>query len=190
MKSAWRVTRFLLNAVLWGFIVACFGLLGLMGIGPHFAHYQTLSVLSGSMRPGIPIGAMVLVTRESPRDLKVGQIITYQIPVLDHRVISHRVIQVVKGAGTDHPVIKTKGDDNLAPDPWLAQVTSPIVWQVRYSVPGVGRLVYLLRRPSVHTGAVRVVPALLAMLWLVGIWRREPGELITTKGGVGGAVPV
>ena len=176
MKAIWKVVKILLGTVLWGFIVLCFALLGFMGIGPHFFHYQTMSVLSGSMRPGIPVGAMAVVTQESPRSLRVGQIVTYQIPVLDRRVISHRVVKVVKGAGTDHPVFQTKGDANNGPDPWLAQVSSPYVWQVRYSVPGVGRLVHLLRRPSVHTGAVRVVPALLVVLWMVAIWRRDPED--------------
>jgi signal peptidase len=176
MRTAWKLARFLVGAAGWALIVACAGLLALIGIGPHLAHYQTLSVLSGSMRPGIPIGAIVIVTEESPRDVRVGQIITYKVPVEDRRVVSHRVVEVVEGQGTANPVIRTKGDANETPDPWLAKVDGPTVWQVRHTVPGVGKLVYLLRRPGVHTGAVRVVPALLAVIWLVGIWRHDPAE--------------
>ena len=176
MNRVWKVAKFLSSMVVWCLLIAAGALLALIGIGPHIGRYETLSVLSGSMRPGIPVGAMVVVTPESPRDLRVGQIITYQIPVDDHRVVSHRVVKVVKGAGTNHPVFQTKGDANNAPDTWLAQVSGTTVWQVRYSVPGVGRLISVLRRPGVHTGAVRVVPALLAVLWLIGIWRREPGQ--------------
>ncbi|MDQ1536905.1 MAG: signal peptidase [Actinomycetota bacterium] len=176
MTKAWRLVRFLFSAAGWALLVACAALLALIGIGPHVAHYRTLSVLSGSMEPGIPVGAIVIVTEESPRDLRAGQIITYKVPVDDRPVISHRVVEVVEGEGTDQPVFRTKGDANEAADPWLAKVDGPTVWQVRHTVPGVGRLVYLLRRPGVHTAAVRVIPALLAVLWLIGIWRHESAE--------------
>lgn len=176
MTRARRLAKGVVGAAGWALIVACAALLALIGVGPHLGHYQTLSVLSGSMAPGIPIGAIVIVTEESPRDVHVGQIITYKVPVEDHRVVSHRVVEVVKGEGTDNPVMRTKGDANGAPDPWLARIDSPTVWQVRHTVPGVGKVVYLLRRPGVHTGAVRVAPVALAVLWLIGIWRKEPGE--------------
>jgi signal peptidase I len=180
MKTARRFVRILFSVAGWAFVTACGAFLVLIGIGPHVTHYQTLTVLSGSMRPGIPVGAIVVVTPESPRDLRVGQIITYQIPVDDHRVVSHRVVKVVEGAGTDSPVFQTKGDANDAPDPWMAKVTSSTVWQVRTSVPGLGRLVFWLRRPGVHTGAVRVVPAALAVLWMITIWRSDPADDIAT----------
>jgi signal peptidase len=179
------VAKVVIGATGWALIVACGALLALIGIGPHLGHYQTLSVLSGSMRPGIPVGAIVIVTQESPRDVRAGQIITYKVPVGDHQVVSHRVVEVVEGEGTDNPVIRTKGDANDAPDPWLARIDSPTVWQVRHTVPGVGKLVYLLRRPGVHTAGVRVVPALLAVLWLIGIWRNDPAE--NDLSGPGGA---
>jgi signal peptidase len=176
MKKAWKVVRILSGVAGWAVLLACGAVLALIGIGPHLANYRTLSVLSGSMQPGIPTGAVVIVTEGSPRDVRVGQIITYKIPVDDHRVISHRVVAVVEGEGTDTPVLRTKGDANEAPDPWLAKVSSPTVWRVRYSVPGLGRAIYVLRNPAVHTGAVRVVPAVLALLWMISIWRGDPDK--------------
>ena len=174
MNTARRVARFLFGAAVWALVIAAGTLLVVIGVGPHTGKYQTLSVLSGSMRPGIQVGAMVLVTPESPHDVRVGQIITYQIPVEDHRVVSHRVVKVLEGAGTDSPVVQTKGDANNGPDPWQARISSATVWQVRGSVPYAGRLVYWLRRPGVHTGAVKVMPAILVVLWLIAIWRHDP----------------
>ena len=174
MKTAWRMARLLFSAVIWALVIVAGAVLLAIGVGPHTGKYQTLSVLSGSMRPGIQVGAMVLVTPEAPRDVRVGQIITYQIPVEDHRVVSHRVVKMLEGAGTDSPVVQTKGDANNGPDPWQARITSATVWQVRGSVPYAGRLVYWLRRPGVHTGAVKVMPGILVLLWLVGIWRHDP----------------
>lgn len=185
MRTAWKLTRLVFRTTGWLVLVACLALLALVGIGPHFGDYRTLTVLSGSMRPGIPVGAMVIVTPESPQDVRAGQIITYRIPVDDRRVVSHRVVRVVEGEGTDHPVVETQGDANGAPDPWLAEISSPEVWQVRYSVPFVGQAIHSLRQPAVHTGAVRVVPAALAALWLVGIWRNRPDEDVPKGAAVG-----
>lgn len=184
MRKTWNVVRAFLRVGGWAFMAACAGLLALVGIGPHIGGYRTLSVLSGSMRPGIPVGAIVIVTPESPRELRVGQIVTYQIPVEDRRIVSHRVVEVVEGAGTDSPTFRTKGDANDAPDTWLATVSGPTVWQVRRSIPGMGQAIYWLRRPGVHTGAVRVVPAALAVLWLVGIWRPKPVDTLAAESAV------
>jgi signal peptidase len=161
----------LANAAVGGLAVACFGLLVVVGIGPRTGRYGTLTVLSGSMRPTIPVGAVVAVTPERPSDLRVGQIVAYSIPAGDHHVISHRVIKIVHGG--DRPVFQTKGDANSAPDPWLAQVKGGTVWQVRFAVPGLGWLIRWLRRPMVHVIGVLVFPALLALVWLVGIWRDD-----------------
>jgi signal peptidase len=183
----WKLTKVLTSIVLWVLIVVSGAFLMVIGIGPHLFGYHTMTVLSGSMRPGIGVGSMIVVTAESPRDLRAGQIVTYQTPVGDHPVISHRVVKIVRGAGTLHPVFQTKGDANDSVDPWLAQVSSPGVWQVRGSVPNVGRAVSWLRRPAVHTGAVRVVPVLLAVLWLIGIWHSDP-EADPDPAGASGAV--
>jgi len=40
-------------------------------------------------------------------------------------------------------------------------------------VPHVGRMIQWLRRPVVHTTTVIVVPMLLALAWIVSIWRGD-----------------
>jgi signal peptidase len=171
MRKARWLTAKLTTAAVGCLAVACFGLLVVVGIGPRTGRYSTLTVLSGSMRPTIPVGAVVAVTPERPNDLRVGQIVTYAIPVGDHHVISHRVVKILHGG--ERPVFQTKGDANNGPDPWLAQVNGPTVWQVRYIVPGLGWLIRWLRRPVVHTVGVLVFPALIAVVWLKGIWRED-----------------
>ena len=167
-----RVVRVIVNAGVWVLGMSCVAFLLAVGVGPRTGRYATLTVLSGSMRPGIPEGSIVVVTPQRPDQVRVGQILTYAVPEGDHRVVSHRVIEVVRGG--DRPVIRTQGDANNAPDPWLAEVDDDTVWQVRYSVPYVGQMINWLRQPVVHRITVMVVPALLAVVWLVDIWRPEP----------------
>jgi signal peptidase len=166
-----RLVRGLASIAVWMVGIACVGLLLAVGLGPRTGHYRTLTVLSGSMAPRIPVGALVVVTPERPDQLRVGQIVTYAIPVDDHRIVSHRVVEVIEGG--DRPVFKTQGDANNAPDPWLAQVNDKTVWQVRYAVPHVGLMILWLRQPWVHTVTVFIFPAILALSWIVRIWRPE-----------------
>ncbi|MDQ1536902.1 MAG: signal peptidase [Actinomycetota bacterium] len=151
--------------------VVCFGLLGFLGIGPHTGLYRTVTVLSGSMRPGIPEGAVLVETPIPGRDLRVGQVVTYTIPVDDHRVVTHRVVRIVSGGA--HPVFQTKGDANDTADPWQEQVTGADVWQVRAVVPGLGFGIHWLRVPAVQVVGVFVLPAFLAVCWVIGIWRDD-----------------
>jgi signal peptidase I len=164
--------RRLAGAALWGLVVCCVAFFVGVGVGPRTGRYGTLTVLSASMRPAIPEGAVVVVTPLRPADVRVGQILTYAIPEGDRRVVSHRVVEVVEAG--DRPVLRTQGDANDAPDPWLARIEGGTAWQVRLSVPGAGHLIHWLRQPVVHQVGVWVVPALLAVVWLADIWRREP----------------
>ena len=174
MGRARRVLGRLAGVALWGVVAASIALFLLLGVVPHTGTYRTVTVLSGSMRPTFPQGAVVVVTPQRPRDLRVGQVITYQVPVGDRRIVSHRVVKIVEGAGGAHPVVETKGDANDANDAWLTKVDGDTVWRVRYAIPGLGQFMSGIRAVAHRTAAVQVVPALLAMVWLVGIWRRGP----------------
>jgi signal peptidase len=174
MRRVRSVGRRIGLLAVWSSAVGSVALLSVVGIGPHTGRYRTLTVLTASMRPAMPAGSVVIVTPERPDRLRVGQVVTYRIPVEDHRVISHRVVRIVEGG--DRPVFQTRGDANDAPDYWLARVEGGTVWHVRHVVPRLGLALNWLRRPTVHLLAVAVVPAALALLLLVEIWRDEAVE--------------
>lgn len=161
------------SAACWLLLVGSIAVLLALGVGPRTGRYRTLSVLSGSMAPHIPVGALVVDTPEPASQVRVGQVITYQIPVLDHHVVSHRVVQVL--AGGDHPLIQTQGDANPAPDPWIAQITSSTAWQVRAVVPGAGRWIVQLRQPGLRRILLFGAPGLLALVMVLQIWH-SPGR--------------
>jgi signal peptidase len=152
-------------------VVACFGLLGFLGIGPHTGLYRTVTVLSGSMRPSIPAGAVLVETPVAGKDLRVGQVVTYAIPVDDNHIVTHRVVRIVSGG--DHPVFETKGDGNDTADPWQASVTGAGIWRVRRVVPGLGFGIHRLRNRAVQVVGVGVLPAVLALWWVASIWRGD-----------------
>jgi signal peptidase len=157
-------------------LVLAFALLALVFLGllPNLGWYRTETVLSGSMKPYFSPGDIVVVTPEPTRDVRVGQVISYHIPVGDHHVQSHRVIKVVRGG--DRPLVRTKGDANTSPDPWTARLNGGTAWQVRAVVPKAGWAIVWLRTPAIRQLAIFAVPLLLALLGLWRIWRGPPGS--------------
>ena len=156
-------------------LLLAFALLALvlLGLLPNLGWYRTETVLSGSMKPYFSPGDIVVVTPEATRDVRVGQVISYHIPVGDHHVQSHRVIKVVRGGA--HPLVRTKGDANAAPDPWTARLNGGTAWQVRAVVPKAGWAIVWLRTPAIRRFAIFALPLLLAILGLLRIWR-APGN--------------
>lgn len=154
------VTGFLLVAVV-AFLV--------LGVGPHFGGYRTETMLTGSMAPGIPVGAVLITTAVPTSRIHVGDVVTIQAPVPDHHVVTHRVIAIEQVAG--QPAIRTKGDANVSPDPWLAKISGSHISVVRTVIPGAGQSIRWLRSPTVHNVTVYGLPALVVGWLLWGIWR-------------------
>jgi signal peptidase len=151
-------------------VLALAALVGL-GLLPRTGWYRPVTVLSGSMRPAFSPGDMVVVTPEPVGAVRVGQVISYRIPVGDHHVQSHRVIGVSRRGGEIS--VRTKGDANEAPDPWTATLHGTTVWHVRAVLPKLGWIVFWLRTPLVHGVTVILAPLLLALLGVLQIWRRS-----------------
>jgi signal peptidase len=145
-----------------------------LGVGPRTGQYRTLTVLSGSMRPSFAPGDLLVVTPKPTREIGVGDVITYAVPVGDHHVESHRVVSVRWRGGA--PIVRTKGDANARPDPWTAQLHGATVWRTSLVVPKVGDVILWLRAPLIHTFLVLLVPALLVAFGLVSIWTRTDGR--------------
>ncbi|MDX6507900.1 MAG: signal peptidase [Gaiellaceae bacterium] len=144
----------------------------LLGLLPRTGWYRTETVLSGSMRPYFSPGDLIVVTPESTREVRVGQVISYHIPLGDHHVQSHRVIAVVRGGS--NPLVRTKGDANRAADPWVAKLQGTTAWRVRYVVPEAGWAIARLRNPLIRSLSIFGAPLLLALLGLWRIWRVPP----------------
>ena len=145
---------------------------GGLAVGPHVAEYRTLTMLTGSMRPHFPPGSVVVVAEKPASTLKAGDVITFNAPTEDRRVVTHRVTSV-DHSGTK-PKVVTKGDNNNADDPWGPfTIESPTVWQAKGAVPFAGHVIATLRDPQVQLATTRVVPILLLGWLLISVWRPD-----------------
>lgn len=153
-------------------VALCILLLLGLAFGPRTGRYRTMTVLTASMQPVVPAGSVILQVPVDVGKVRVGDVITYRIPAEDRRSVTHRVVKVLKGGA--QPVLRTKGDANSSPDPWLVRLRGEKVWRVKTAVPKLGYALQELRRPEVKRVTLFLVPLLLALLWLRDIWAPRP----------------
>lgn len=142
-----------------------------LAVGPRLFGYQTSTMLTGSMSPLINPGDVVVSVARPAAELKAGDVISYGIPVEDHRVETHRVIEVDRGAdGT--VTVRTKGDANPAADPWTATLQDDTVAVHTITIPYLGTAIRTLRDPLVQGALTYGAPALLVGVLLTAIWKK------------------
>ncbi|GAB2974174.1 signal peptidase I [Frigoribacterium salinisoli] len=141
-----------------GLLVIVAALAVLLIVLPKATGSTPLTVLTGSMEPGLPPGTL-LVVRPTPVDqVQVGDVVTYQIASGRPEVVTHRVTGIRSAADGDLRFV-LQGDANDEPD---AEAVRPeqvrgVLW---YSVPLVGWVAQAV------TGEARswIVPLLAAGL--------------------------
>ncbi|GAA1728632.1 signal peptidase I [Aeromicrobium alkaliterrae] len=146
-----------------GQVIAWFVILGVLAVlcaavlVPRVAGATPYTVLTGSMKPGMPPGTLVVVKPVDVDDIGVGDVITYQLESGRPTVVTHRVVGLGFDKNGDR-IFQTQGDANSAPD---AATVLPV--QIRgerwYSVPHLGRLTTLVNgsERTILTGVVVVV---------------------------------
>lgn len=159
----------------WLLLALCLAVLMVVGIGPRTGAYRTLTVLTGSMAPALPAGSVAVVVPIPSRDVRPGQIISYQAPTVEGPVVTHRVVRVESPG--EHPVVITKGDANESSDPWRARIDDPVVWEVRAVIPHLGQAIRALRLPGVRHLSLWAIPLLLALIWMRDVWGRVEGRV-------------
>src|SRR3954464_14480362 len=123
-----------------GLVVVAALAFAVLAVGPHVLGYRTMTMLTGSMSPQIDPGDVVVSTPLDVQDVTEGMVISYHIPIDDHRVVTHRVVSVEHG--TDGSItVQTKGDANDAVDPWQATLKGDTAYQVRAVIPEVGHVI-------------------------------------------------
>ena len=127
---------------------------------PRLSGATPYVIETGSMRPSMPPGTLVVVKPAAPQTIAAGDVITYQIKSGDPTVVTHRVVTVGYD-GTGEPRWRTRGDDNQAADAnWVMPMqVKGVRW---YSVPYLGYVTSLV------TDQQRGVLMALVVLGLLG----------------------
>ena len=117
--------------------------------------WKAMSVQTGSMRPAINPGDMVLVKRVPVTSLRVGDVITYINPQNQKQTITHRIVAL------NGPQLIVKGDANKGPDPVVS--SNMVVGKVNKSIPYLGHGVDFVRTPLGLLTLI-YVPALIVVI--------------------------
>lgn len=165
----------------WSWVVATTAVLVVAVVVPRLAGATPYTVVTGSMRPGLPPGTLAVVRPTPVEEIGIGDVITYQLESGKETVVTHRVVAVGLDA-TGTRVLRTQGDANPAPDSqWVRPVQ--VRGELWYAVPHLGRVNNLLG-PDQRQVAVFGIAALLlgyAALMAIGsvrdgARRRRTGE--------------
>lgn len=128
---------------------------------PFVLGASSYTVLTGSMRPVLEQGHLIAVRPTPIADIRIGDVVTYQVHSGEPEVVTHRVVAVGVD-GTGERLLTTQGDANNVAD---AEPVREV--QVRgvlvYAIPWLG-WINIWATPSVKSIVVAVV-GVLAIGW-------------------------
>lgn len=155
-----------------GFALLVLAALTVIVVIPRATQGSAMTVLTGSMTPGIPVGSIVVVRPVDPGTLQVGDVATYQREPGKGVYITHRITKV--DARTSPTRFTFKGDANRGPD-LKPVVPEQIRGQVWFHVPYLGGI-----RDGLHGKGGMTLVAMLVLagyaLSQVGAGLRERRE--------------
>jgi signal peptidase I len=177
------IVRFVRIVVLW----TVFGLIG--GTAVAFGASQltgnrTFNMLTGSMAPMIRPGDVVIDEVISPREARVGDVITFTDPRNQKRLTTHRVKSVSVAGSRAYFV--TRGDANDTSERWNVAADGQ-VGRVAYLLPSVGHARQWLGGESARLAALALL-ILAGLAVVVEVWRKPtvPSAPAAQAGTAGG----
>ena len=149
------------QVIAWFVITAVVVMLAVCVVIPRIGGATPYSILTSSMEPDFPPGSLVVIKPVDTKDLKVGDVVTYQLKSGDPTVVTHRVVAVTTTKQGGDLRFHTQGDANNTPDAKLV-LPEQIKGKLWYSAPQLGRVTNLIDNAQRHAISVVIVGGLLA----------------------------
>lgn len=147
----------LVLAVLVGlYLISVFEVKNNTGQVPSVFGFSNMNVLTGSMRPVLEPGDMIIVKAVVPEEVRVGDIATYRID--RSKFVTHRVIEVFSSNGEKY--FRTKGDANNVADDNLVS-RDQLVGKMALRIPYGGYVANFLKTPYGFTLLIIIPSAIL-----------------------------
>ena len=142
-----------------GILLVVLAVLAGLLIIPKAMGYEEMAVLTGSMEPNYPVGALIFVKEEDPEKLKVGDVITYRLD--EDTVVTHRIVEINR----DEQTVTTKGDANEDKDGSPVSYSN-IVGKAHFKVPFLG---FIAMNIKTSKGIAAICGVLVAVILLTFI---------------------
>lgn len=178
IRKIWNVTGTILTvlAVLLAIALAGVRLFGL----------RTYTVLSGSMEPDYPTGSLLYVKSVDPRELEVGDVITFMLD--EDTAATHRIIEILPDE-EDSSVLRfrTQGDANDGPDGTPVHCRN-VIGKPVFCIPYLGYFAHFVQHPPglylvIGGGAILAVLVFLPDLFKESGAKKQPGRPASNSGG-------
>ena len=139
-------------------------LLAFLLVGMRIFGFQIYTILSPSMEPKYPTGAIIYVKKCDTQSLKNGDVITFQLT--DNMTATHRIVKLVSDEeNPDKILFRTKGDNNDEPDDALVE-PGRVLGKVVFSIPLLGILAsYIQTRTGLYT-CLAIAAAIMLLVFL------------------------
>lgn len=153
-------------------VVALVVVLAVLLAGVRVLGLTPYTVLSGSMEPTYPVGAIIYVSKVDPTELEVGDPLTYRLT--GDTIATHRIVEVLN-PGTAELAFRTKGDANEHPDGSPVEA-SRVIGKPLFHVPYLGFVSAFVQKPMGLVCVVGCGAAVLVLSTLVEALLRKPED--------------
>lgn len=114
-------------------------------VGVRLFGLRVYAVMSGSMEPSYPTGALIYVREIDPLTLRENDVITYRVN--ESLTVTHRIVDIVfDSENSDSVCFRTKGDANNVADGILVKPDNIIGIPV-FTIPYLGYLAQFIQNP-------------------------------------------
>ena len=171
IKKIWDVT----SSVLVGVVV----IFAVLLIGVRLFGIQVYSVISGSMEPEYPVGALIYVKEVKPSEVEVGDVITFVLS--NETPATHRVIAIDKEA----QLFYTQGDANYQINEETGEKVymedppvhfNNLIGKPVFKIPVLGYIAYYIQHPPGMYIAIAAGAILLILVFLPDLFKSEKKE--------------
>lgn len=131
-------------------------------------------ILSGSMRPGLPIGGVAVVQRVPTKSLTVRDVVLFHPPGEANTTYVHRIISLTQTS--QGVAFRTQGDANVYPDPWTIHFDGRWAYEVRFTLPLLGYLAVWDHSQAGHQEMILAIGALLILLAAAAVLKGRRGR--------------
>lgn len=148
-------------------VVVLVVVLAILLVGVRAAGLQVYTVLTGSMQPDYPVGALVYVRPTDPADLQVRDVITFMAN--ETTVVTHRIVEIVpEPTDPDTLWFRVQGDANATPDTEPVHCRN-VIGKVVFAIPLLGYVSTYIQQPP----GMYVAMGGAAVLLIVAFWPKK-----------------
>lgn len=136
---------------------------------PRLLGYENFAVISGSMEPNIPVGAIVYTKEVAFEDINVGDVISFRIS--SNTMVTHRVVEI----DSDNKQFTTKGDANNVNDGDQVKYQN-VVGKVAFTIPLLGYITIYVKTPLGIAGICAILFVIILLNYLPDVFEKKENE--------------